>query len=59
MIGLYVGSTQGYSGKNLVALALGQHFQREGIRLGYMKPVGALAHKIGNQIGDEDGNFMQ
>jgi uncharacterized protein len=59
MIGLYIGSTQGFSGKNLVALALGQHFQREGVRLGYMKPVGAMAHKVGNQIGDEDAHFLQ
>ena len=59
MIGLYIGSTQGYSGKNLVALALGQHFQREGLRVGYMKPVGAVPHKIENQIGDEDAHFMQ
>ena len=51
MIGLYIGSTQGYSGKNLVTLALGQHFQREGQRVGYMKPIGAVPHKIGNQIG--------
>jgi hypothetical protein len=59
MIGLYIGSTQGYSGKNLVALALGQQFQREGLRVGYMKPVGAVPHKVDNQIGDEDAYFMQ
>ncbi|MGD9608117.1 MAG: phosphotransacetylase family protein [Desulfovibrionaceae bacterium] len=59
MIGLYIGSTQGYSGKNLVALALGQHFQREGLRVGYMKPVGNVPHKIQNQIGDEDAHFVQ
>ena len=59
MIGLYIGSTQGYSGKNLVTLALGQHFQREGHQLGYMKPVGTVPHKIGNEIGDEDAYFMQ
>ncbi len=59
MIGLYVGSTQGYSGKNLVTLALGQHFQREGLNIGYMKPVGAVPHKVENQIGDEDAHFMQ
>ena len=59
MIGLYIGSTQGYSGKNLVTLALGQHFQREGHRVGYMKPIGAVPHKVENQIGDEDAHFMQ
>ncbi|MHC1710747.1 MAG: phosphotransacetylase family protein [Solidesulfovibrio sp.] len=59
MIGLYIGSTQGYSGKNLVTLALGQHFQREGQRVGYMKPIGAVPHKIENQIGDEDAHFIQ
>ncbi len=59
MIGLYIGSTQGYSGKNLVTLALGQHFQREGYRVGYMKPIGAVPHKVENQIGDEDAHFIQ
>ncbi|WP_300161194.1 DRTGG domain-containing protein [Solidesulfovibrio sp.] len=59
MIGLYIGSTQGYSGKNLVTLALGQQFQREGLRVGYMKPIGAVPHKVENQIGDEDAHFMQ
>jgi BioD-like phosphotransacetylase family protein len=59
MIGLYIGSTQGYSGKNLVALALGQHFQREGRAVGYMKPVGAAPRKEGNRIGDEDAFFIQ
>ncbi len=59
MIALYIGSTQGFSGKNLVTLALGQQFQREGQRIGYMKPVGAVPHKVENQIGDEDAHFMQ
>jgi BioD-like phosphotransacetylase family protein len=59
MIGLYVGSTQGFSGKNLVTLALGQQFQRQGLRVGFMKPVGTAPHKVGNQIGDEDAHFVQ
>ncbi len=59
MIGLYIGSTQRFAGKNLVTLALGQYFQREGLRLGYMKPVGAMALKVGSQIGDEDAYFIQ
>jgi BioD-like phosphotransacetylase family protein len=59
MVGVYIGSTAGYSGKNLVALALGLKFQKEGLRVGYMKPVGAVPHREGERVGDEDAFFVQ
>lgn len=59
MVGIYIGSTAGYSGKNLIALALGLKFQKEGKKVGYMKPVGAVPHREGDAIGDEDAFFVQ
>ncbi len=59
MKGLYIGSTSGYAGKNMIALALGMRFQKEGIDVGYMKPVGAVPTKAGDKLGDEDAFFIQ
>ena len=54
MVGVYIGSTSGYSGKNLIAMSLGLRFKKEGLRVGYMKPVGAVPRKENGQPGDED-----
>ncbi len=59
MIGLYIGSTTGYAGKNMIALALGMKFQQDGLKVGYMKPVGAVPGKAGEKVGDEDAFFLQ
>ena len=59
MIGVYVGSTAGYSGKNLIAMSLGLKFQKEGLNVGYMKPVGAVPRRTGDKVGDEDAFFVQ
>ncbi|WP_462325031.1 phosphotransacetylase family protein [Desulfoplanes sp.] len=59
MIGLYIGSTSGYAGKNMIALSLGMKFQKEGLKVGYMKPVGAVPGKAGDKVGDEDAFFLQ
>jgi BioD-like phosphotransacetylase family protein len=58
MLGIYIGSTAGYSGKNLVAVALGLRLQKDGLKVGYMKPVGAVPHREGDKVGDEDAFFM-
>ncbi len=59
MIGVYIGSTAGYSGKNLIAMSLGLKLQKDGLNVGYMKPVGAVPRKFGDKIGDEDAAFVQ
>ncbi|MDO9081831.1 MAG: phosphotransacetylase family protein, partial [Humidesulfovibrio sp.] len=59
MVGVYIGSTSGYSGKNLIAMSLGLRFKKEGLRVGYMKPVGAVPRKENGQPGDEDAFFLQ
>ena len=59
MPGLYIGSTSGFAGKNLLAMALGLQLQKEGYTVGYMKPVGMQPTESGGRMGDEDAFFMQ
>ncbi len=59
MKGLYIGSTQSYSGKNMLAVGLGLRLQREGMNIGYMKPVGGMPMEKNGEPGDEDAFFVQ
>lgn len=54
MVGLYIGSTFGFSGKNLITLAIGKKFQEDGFNIGFMKPVGAIPKEIDGKMVDED-----
>jgi hypothetical protein len=51
---LYVGSTGGFTGKTLVSMGLGYRFQKDGFRVGYMKPVGILPVKVNDTLTDND-----
>ncbi len=57
--GIYIGSTSGYSGKNMVVMGLGMRLQKDGYNVGYMKPVGAHPHEVDGVWGDEDAFFVQ
>lgn len=57
--GIYIGSTAGYSGKNMIVMGLGLRFLKEGLKVGYMKPVGALPKEHEGKMGDEDAFFVQ
>ncbi|MGE4552131.1 MAG: phosphotransacetylase family protein [Desulfovibrionaceae bacterium] len=59
MVGVYIGSTSSYSGKNLIAMAVGLKFQKDGLEVGYMKPVGAMPHMSEEKTGDDDAFFVQ
>jgi len=59
MVGIYVGATSGYSGKNMIAMGFGLKLQKEGYRVGYMKPVGALPQEKNGVLGDADAFFVQ
>ncbi|MEW6586040.1 MAG: phosphotransacetylase family protein [Nitrospirota bacterium] len=54
MVSLYIGSTGGYTGKSLVSMGLGHRFKRDGLRVGYFKPVGILPIKVDNILTDTD-----
>ncbi len=57
--GLYVGSTAGYSGKNMIVMGIGLRLLKEGYTTGYMKPVGAMPAEFDGKLGDEDAHFVQ
>ncbi|THB67073.1 MAG: phosphotransacetylase family protein [Desulfovibrio sp.] len=56
--GIYVGSTTGYSGKNMVIMGIGLRLQKDGYKVGYMKPVGAMPDEREGKLGDEDAYFV-
>lgn len=58
MISLYVGSTSGYSGKSLVSMGIGLKMKKDGLRVGYFKPVGILPIKVENILTDKDAWFI-
>lgn len=60
--GLFIGSTSGHAGKNTMLMGIGLRLIREGVNLGYMKPVGSSPVHQGGQNGrhgDEDAVFVQ
>ncbi|BBD08894.1 phosphotransacetylase family protein [Desulfovibrio ferrophilus] len=59
MAGIYIGSTSGFSGKNMVVMGLGLKLQKDSVSVGYMKPVGAMPAEIEGTAWDEDAYFVQ
>ena len=57
--GLYIGSTRPYSGKSMLTMGIGLRLQKDGLSLGYMKPVGTMPVEKNGVAGDEDAFFMQ
>jgi BioD-like phosphotransacetylase family protein len=58
MVSLYIGSTKGYSGKNLTVLGIGQRFLKDGLKVGYFKPFGRLPVKVDGVLTDKDAWFI-
>jgi BioD-like phosphotransacetylase family protein len=58
MATLYIISTTPYAGKSALCVGLGKRFQREGYRIGYMRPVMTTKTCIGECMIDEDANRM-
>jgi BioD-like phosphotransacetylase family protein len=55
---LYIASTSEYSGKTLVALALGRIWAEKGVRVGYVKPLGKIPVMEGGRVFDDDAAFL-
>jgi uncharacterized protein len=55
---LYIASTYEYSGKTLVALALGKIWGAKGVKVGYVKPLGKIPMMEGGRVIDEDAAFL-
>lgn len=58
-IAIYVTSTQTFSGKSALCVGLLRRFQRDGYRVGYMKPVSTMARYAGGRVIDEDAHFVK
>jgi len=59
MVCLYLCSEVGFSGLHTICIGLGIHLVDEGLKVGYMKPLGYRYHEEGGVITDEDAAFMR
>lgn len=59
MTGIYIGSTNTFAGKNITTMALGLALQKQGLNVGYMKPVGSLPVSVDEIMGDEDAMLIR
>ena len=57
--GLYIGATRTFAGKNMLSIGLGLRLQKEGLNVGYMKPVGYMPLEKDGAAADEDALFVQ
>lgn len=58
MTSLYIASTSSHAGKSLVSLVLGLRMKSDGLKVGYIKPVGVLPTKVDGISTDEDALFI-
>ncbi|MGQ9493155.1 MAG: phosphotransacetylase family protein [Anaerolineae bacterium] len=59
MITLYITSTTPYAGKSALCVGLGKQFQKNGYRIGYLKPLVTTKTSIGECVVDEEANLMR
>lgn len=59
MKALYITSVVTFSGKTALCLGLGLYMLSRGLKVGYMKPLGLPDYRIGNQVTDEDADFVR
>ncbi len=59
MKSLYVTSVERNSGKTGVCLALGLHFQEDGFKAGYIKPLSLMPWSTGEKAADEDAGYAK
>jgi BioD-like phosphotransacetylase family protein len=58
-VNLYVISTQEFTGKSAICVALLHRFQQDGYRIGYVKPFSSAARVLGESRIDEDARFVK
>jgi BioD-like phosphotransacetylase family protein len=59
MITLYITSTTPYAGKSALCVGLGKRFQRDGFKIGYMRPLTTSKTFIGECVVDDDADLMR
>ncbi len=55
---LYIASTSEYSGKTLIALALGKIWGEAGVKVGFVKILGKIPVTDGGRVVDDDASFI-
>ncbi|HSR35517.1 MAG TPA: phosphotransacetylase family protein [Anaerolineae bacterium] len=58
MATLYVTSTETFSGKSALCVGIARRLQRDGFRIGYMKPISSGA-RLAASLVDEDAEFFK
>lgn len=58
-INLYITSTQSFSGKSAVCVTLMYRMQKDGYRVGYLKPFSSAARVLAESSVDEDARFIK
>lgn len=56
---LYITSVVTFSGKTSLSLGIGLKMQSNGLKVGYLKPVGTQPFMVGSEVADEDANFVR
>jgi len=59
MVHIYLTSQQGLAGLHTMCIGLGLRFQEDGLKVGYMKPLGHRFHQEEGRVTDEDAAFMR
>jgi hypothetical protein len=58
-INLYITSTQSFSGKSALCVALMHRLRKDGYRVGYLKPFSSAARVLAESSIDEDARFVK
>lgn len=58
-VNLYISSTQNFSGKSAVCVAIMHRLQQDGYRIGYLKPFSSAARVLSKSSVDEDARFVK
>jgi len=58
-VNLYISSTQNFSGKSAVCVAIMHRLQQDGYRIGYLKPFASAARVLSESTVDEDARFVK
>ncbi len=58
-VNLYIPSTQNFSGKSAICVSFMHRFQKDGYKVGYLKPFSSAARVLSESSIDEDARFVQ
>ena len=59
MKALYIGSTAGNSGKTMITMGIGLRLKEQGLKVGYLKPVGRSPVTREGRLADGDAEYLK